>query len=414
MDVKKAVSFIFFPLLINCTPEAPPPSTFQKSSLPRCDEQVIQGEYIVNWKDGRTTIETAENDKKFFKNFLEKNEQDISFAEPHYEVTPLEGSFVQQRDWGGALNWGADKVHAADAWDSSFKGQGVIVAIIDSGFDTTHPELQDVMAINPNEEINGIDDDENGLIDDYYGYDFAEDTSELVDYTGHGTHVAGVVAAQHDAGSVTGVAPEAKILPLTFIKSNGKGSVGAALDAIKYSIERKAKVINASWGGDGCSLTLRDEIKNLAEHNILFVSASGNRGNNLKFFPEYPAAFSIDNQIAVGASTADNYTAAFSNYGDEVSLVAPGAYIISTYPAEFDIDGTADGLVALNGTSMAAPFVAGAAAVLWSKNPDASYQDIKKALLEGVQSGPYPVATRGQLDIKRSLELLPEASTEQP
>lgn len=420
MDVKKFLISFCLPLLISCAPEAPKNTGFQKSTIPNCDQQIIQGEYMVRWKDGHTSIERAQNDNKFINEFIKKNEDKVQFSEPHYRVYHSIKENLNQKKNISDTNWGITATSAQEAWDAGYKGQGITVAIIDSGFDTTHPELQNLLATNPNDPINGIDDDENGLVDDYTGYDFVKNTGEVVDYTGHGTHIAGIIGADHSTGSIMGAAPGVKLLPLSFIQEDGAGSVGAALRAIQYAIERKAQIINASWGGPGCSLTLKDRIKGLADHNILFVSAAGNEGRSLDEFPEYPAAFTIENQIAVGASTDDSYTAWFSNYGSFVSLVAPGYEINSTFPLEFDtkesIDGKfkpGDGLMYLDGTSMAAPFVAAAAAILWSKKPEASFQEIKKALIDGVTAGNYPVVARGQLDIARSLELLDE-STEVP
>ena len=415
MDVKKWLAFISFPLLINCSPEPPKNQGFFKSTVPNCDQQIIQGEYMVRWKDGHVSIEQAKNDSAFINSFMKKNKNQVQFSEPHYRVYQSITEKTVQKKAISATNWGITATSAQEAWAAGYKGQGVTVAIIDSGFDPTHPELQNLLAVNEDDPINGIDDDENGLIDDHTGFDFVKNSGELTDYTGHGTHIAGIIAADHSVGEIQGAAPEVKLLPLSFLEGDGGGTVGAALRAIDYAAERKAQVINASWGGPGCSLTLRDRIKSLSLDNILFVSAAGNEGRSLDDFPEYPAAFTIENQIAVGASTDDGYTAWFSNYGSFVSLVAPGYEINSTYPLKFDTleseDGKFkpnDGLMYLDGTSMAAPFVAAAAAILWSKKPEASYSEIKKALIDGVTAGNFPVAARGQLDIVRSLELLDE------
>jgi len=380
----------------------PAGSQFIKSGNENCDQQQIPGEYLVYWQNGKVTVEKATDEESFLNQYLSDHQDEIIKAEPHYRVQMEEK--ILERGWGGEINWGAYSVEADWAWGKSQLGSEVIVAVIDSGLDRSHPQLQGVVALNNQEEINGLDDDGNGYVDDRYGYDFVANSHDVKDYTGHGTHVAGVIAARHDVGQVLGVAPGVKILPLNFINANGGGNIIDALNAIRYAASRNVKVINASWGGEACSTLLRDEIKALIPQNILFVAAAGNKGNDISLRPEYPAAFALDNMITVGASTYDNKTAGFSNWGVLVDIVAPGANIFSTYPFDRDKDDSvADGVTSLGGTSMAAPFVSAAAALLWSQSPDASYVEIKAALLGGVMPGPYPVHSRGALNIPRAM-----------
>lgn len=390
----------------NCDKQEATPagSQFIKSGNEGCDQQQIPGEYLVYWQSGKVTVEAATDEDAFLNQFMSDHKDEILKAEPHYRIQAEEK--IVGRGWGGEINWGVYSTEADWAWGKSQLGSDITVAVIDSGFDRSHPELEGVVAINEQEEINGIDDDGNGYVDDRYGYDFVGDTHEVSDYTGHGTHVAGVIAARHDVGQILGVAPGVKILPLNFINRNGGGQIIDALNAIRYAASRKVKVINASWGGEACSSLLRDEIQALIPQNILFVVAAGNSGNDISRLPEYPAAFLIDNIITVGASTFDNKTAQFSNYGVLVDLVAPGANIASTYPEGFDYDGLRDGVATLDGTSMAAPYVSAAAAVLWAQKPDASYEEIKAALVSGVIKGPYPVQSQGALNIPRAMGLL--------
>lgn len=410
MDVLKSLVFVcLMLLLVQCDNNRDEGgSQFIKSGSPQCDDLKVSGEYLVRWKNGNVTVEKYPDDKSFVKDFVKKHSDEIISSEPHYKIYLQPSAKISQRNWGGEVNWGVKKIEATSVWANTKKSTDkVIVAVIDSGMDVNHPELQASLAINELEEINGEDDDGNGLIDDRYGYDFYSNTYEVSDYTGHGTHVSGIIGAQHSVGHVLGVAPDVRILPIAFIGRDGGGSVNAAINAIRYAASQNAKVINASWGGPNCSLQLKEEIVSLAEQNVIFVSAAGNSGNDLDIFPEYPAAFVIDNQITVGASTYDDKTAAFSNYGDLVDIVAPGANIVSTYPPEYDeFDEFLDGMTSQNGTSMAAPFVSAAAALLWSQAPDATYIEIKQALLDGVEPGPFPVQSRGQLNIRRSLQKL--------
>ncbi len=392
--------------IVSCDKQeaSPAGSQFIKSGNEGCDQQQIPGEYLVYWQSGKVSVERATDENVFLSQFINDHKDEILKAEPHYRIQIEEK--ILERGWGGEINWGAYSSEADWAWGKSQLGTDITIAVIDSGLDRSHPELEGVVAINEQEEINGVDDDRNGYVDDRFGYDFVADTYDVSDYTGHGTHVAGVIAARHDVGQILGVAPGVKILPLNFINRNGGGQIIDALNAIRYAASRKVKVINASWGGEACSTLLRDEIEALIPQNILFVVAAGNSGNDISRLPEYPAAFSLDNMITVGASTFDNKTAQFSNYGVLVDLVAPGANIASTFPEEFDSDGIQDGVVTLNGTSMAAPYVSAAAAVLWSQKPGASYGEIKAALMGGVTEGPYPVQSRGALNIPRAMGLL--------
>lgn len=416
MDVVRILVLASLLVLAACDSrkEASGTGQFIKAEKKLCGSQHIQGEYLVHWVSGEVSVVHSDSEESFVEDFLEENKEQILKAEPHYQlfsVTPTEE--LSQRDWGGWTNWGVEAIEVEELWGRADVSEDVIVAVIDSGLDLGHPELQGAIATNEDDPINGIDDDGNGLIDDYQGFNFYNKSGEVTDYTGHGTHVSGIIAAQHDVGKILGVAPKVKILPLPFIGSNGGGGVGSAVQAIQYASQRGAKVINASWGGSNCSTILQDSIAGLAAQDILFVAAAGNSGNNLELSPEYPAAFDISNLITVGASTYDEKTASFSNYGTGVDLMAPGANISSTYPSQFDTDGIFDGTTILNGTSMATPFVAGAAALLWSIKPQASYLDIKMAILNGVRPGPYRVETRGQLNLKQALEHL-EASVATP
>lgn len=413
MNVKKIV--LLFGLLVlftNCDNNKSSGSrdNFIKTDTPTCADNVYRGEYLVHWQNGDITVEKSENDETFRNEFLEKHKDEILLSEPHYRVQIEKSVRLNQSAWGGYPNWGMDVIGASELWLQSSAPADVLVAVIDSGVDIEHPELKEAIYHNVEEEDNGIDDDGNGLVDDIHGYNFVVDSGVMTDYTGHGTHVAGVIAARHDVGEVTGVAPNVKILPIAFISNTGGGSVSAAINSIRYAAHKNAKVINASWGGPSCSTVLKTEIESLAAQDILFITAAGNSGNNLEELPEYPAAFLIDNMLTVGASALQSddsqVMASFSNFGELVDLMAPGADITSTYPPEFDGDDVLDGLATINGTSMATPHVAGAAALLWSLKPNASYGAIKQALLNGVQKGPFRVKTRGSLYLPTALEIL--------
>jgi subtilisin family serine protease len=205
--------------------------------------------------------------------------------------------------------------------------------------------------------------------------------------------------------------------------------------AIDYAVRRGAKVINASWGADNCDSTLRDMINGLEARGVLFVAAAGNGGPNggynLESHAEYPAAFNGPTQLTVGATTTNGITTYFSNYSDTlVHLMAPGWAIKSTYPIKRgpctpdtsspdqkldplcvcpDETDNVDGRCFMSGTSMATPFVSGAAAVLWSYRPKATVAQVRRALLDGVTKGDYIAVSRGRLNLRKAMEALANA-----
>lgn len=371
---------------------------------PECSSTAVPNTYIVHWKDGRVTLERGWTREEFERDVFEPNKEDISLAEQDQTVflSPQSTTPESVSDLNASAsqddNWGQSLVGASSAWDNGFRGQGVVVAVIDSGVDISHPQLQARIYVNSREiPGNGIDDDENGYVDDISGWDFFEDQPNVGDNSGHGTHVAGIISTNHSAGAIKGLAPEAKILPLDFMSESGQGNLGDAILAMQYAVQQGARVINASWGGAPCSQSLSRAIADLEKQGVIFVAAAGNSGLNLEQTPEYPAAFAMPSQITVGASTVRDFTAGFSNYSFKlVHLFAPGAMIYSTYP-----EGRT---AALSGTSMAAPFVSGAVALLLSKRPTASTAEIRSALFNSVDRGGFAAITRGRLNIQRALE----------
>lgn len=362
-----------------------------------CIDTAVKNENILRWKNGKISRLVFKNEEAR-KAYLEKNESEIASVEDNYRIQMPKPMGLNLLGYGGDLNWGMKSINAEKLWNKNILGSGVVVAIIDSGIDTHHAQLASRLYSNPKEIVNGLDDDQNGLIDDINGYDFIDKDGTLADNSGHGTHIAGIIAAEHASGRVTGVAPEAKLLMYDFFGATQDGTVFDAIRALRVAADVGAKVINASWGGPGCSATLKAELDALTQKEVLFITAAGNEGNNIDQTPSYPAAYGTVNQITVGAMTVDAYTAGFSNYGNRVDLVAPGVNIISTFPG--------NSYENMDGTSMATPFVAGAAALLWSAFPEAKAKDIKNALLASAKSGYYPVKTRGSLDVEAAHAVL--------
>jgi thermitase len=303
---------------------------------------------------------------------------------------------------------------AGDAWDAGIGG-GVTVAVIDSGVDLAHPDLAANAWHNPGEygsgrESNGLDDDLNGRVDDWRGWDFVAGDNNPADENGHGTHVAGTIAAQRDNGiGVAGVADGSRLMALRVLNAQGTGSVAGVILAYSYAARAGAKVVNLSLGSSSASQAEYDAIS--ARPEMLFVAAAGNGGDDEigddnDLYPEYPCAYPLPNVLCVAASDNRDRLASFSNYGDlAVDLAAPGVDIASTVPG--------GGYGWSSGTSMATPHASGAAALLWAASPGASVSQIKSALLGGVD----PVAafagrtvTGGRLNVLSSLRMVPDVT----
>lgn len=420
-EVFQIISLLFAAaFFFSCSQKEEPKHTKFSEPTVSCATSALKNQFIVSWKDGHTSIVKAENRQEFFDKVLLKYENEILFAEHDYKLSisipepePFDFAAATELLSGPTLNWGTEKTLATEVWLLGHTGAEVKIAVIDTGVDLTHPELQNILDTNAGEiPGNEIDDDGNGLIDDVNGWDFIKNSPDVSDPVSHGTHVAGIISASHSSGDIMGMAPDAKIIPLTFLDDKGQGTLGLAIAAIDYAILRGANIINASWGGDGCSLTLEDSINDLEQKNILFVTAAGNEGKNLDTDPIFPAGYLLPAQITVGASTINDFTAAFSNISRTlVALVAPGKDIVSTIPTKQDPDFPDDPTRTVNtesksGTSMSTPFISGAAALIWGAHPTATAAQVKKALLDSVDVGPFPVSTEGRLNVKKALDLL--------
>lgn len=305
----------------------------------------------------------------------------------------------------------------------------VVVAIVDTGVDPDHPDLQGQFWRNPGEIAgNNIDDDHNGFVDDTLGYDVSGDILSINnpvpdndprDSVGHGTHIAGIIAAARNQFGITGIAPHAKIMPVK-IRPNATTSVAAA--GIVYAVNSGAKVINISWGTGYRSLLVEDALR-IARHNGVFVAiAAGNSGSNDRL---YPAAG--DSAFSVGAGNANGQMAIFSTFNPQVQLVAPGQDILSLRATGTDLYSAANEpqvhivdsqYYLADGTSMAAPMVAGAAALLLAIRPDLDLERLEDLLRFGADDlldprstganlpGKDTISGYGYLNIANSLNLV--------
>jgi large repetitive protein len=345
---------------------------------------------------------------------IAKLQQDprVRYAEPNYIITadsiPNDPSFGNT--WGlnntgqtinGSPGTPDADIDAPEAWNVTTGSPNVTVAVIDTGVDWSHPDLSSQIWINPGENCpgcrnDGIDNDHNGFVDDWHGWDFANNDNNPTDDHGHGTHVAGTIGAAGNNGTgVAGVNWNVRIMPVKFLNAQGSGTDAGAVSAVLYAAQSGADVMNNSWASTDYSQALADAINVADQHNSLFVAAAGNNGTDNDSTPTYPASHSMPNVVAVAATDNTDNRAFFSNTGRQsVDLGAPGVDIYSTWPG--------GGYQYLSGTSMATPHVAGAAALAKAAFPNASAVGLKALLLSSVDPKPSLATTTssgGRLNI---------------
>ncbi len=267
-----------------------------------------------------------------------KNNPQIKYVEENAEVQ----SFAQETPWG------VPHVQATEAQSNGSTGDGVKVAILDSGVDANHEDL----------EVAG-------------GHSVFGD-SPYDDGNGHGTHVAGTVAALDNDLGVVGVAPDADVYAVKVLDDSGSGSYAGIAEGIEWAIENDMDIINMSLGGSTSSSVLKEYVDLAYEEGLLVVAAAGNSGTWLGWFDTvgYPAKY--DSAIAVAAVDQNNSRASFSSTGDALELSAPGVSVLSTVPG--------NGYDSYDGTSMASPHVAGVAAQVWAEKPHLSNEELRELL----------------------------------
>lgn len=247
------------------------------------------------------------------------------------------------------------------AWNRTTGSKNIIVCIIDSGIDYNHPDLTDNIWTNKHEiPNNGVDDDENGWIDDFYGYNFLDDMGDPMDNNFHGTHLAGMIGATcNNSQGICGVSPTVELMGCKFLDDNGNGYTSDALRCLDYSLHMGADITLNSYGGlYADSVSLQSAIALAEAAGQLFITAAGNDfGTDIDSTPTYPAAYNNSNILTVIATDQSNNLAAYSNFGaNNTHIAAPGSQIISTV-----LNGSYG---YHDGTSQAAGFVAGAAALV--------------------------------------------------
>lgn len=327
---------------------------------------------------------------------LRKEQQTISTADPDYVVqaslTPNDSRLSNQwalHNTGQSGGTTDSDIDAPEAWNvvSPMGGDSVVIGIIDTGVDYDHPDLAANIWANTGEIAgNGLDDDNNGYVDDRRGWDFANNDNNPMDDHFHGTHVAGIIgAAGNNSQGVAGVVWNAKLMPLKFLGVSG-GFTSDAIEAIDYATANGARLTNNSWGGGGSSQSLKNAIQRAQDAGVLFVAAAGNSGLNHDQQPSYPAAYPNDIILSVAATDHKDTLAAFSDYSTTcMDVAAPGVGIMSTFPTAATSSMTQAGLPtnygSISGTSMAAPYATGLAALLWKQQPTLTAAQVKERIM---------------------------------
>ncbi len=354
-----------------------------------------------------------------------EQDPDVQYAEPNYifskqtvdtpsqqfsaqEVQAMSTSQTAQSSSGYLAT--SAPIDVTNTWGDVTPNAKVVVAVVDTGLDLTHPVFTGADAIwtNPGEIPNNqIDDDNNGYVDDVHGWNFVANDNDPQDDNGHGTHVSGIIVGTgENIYDGTYTPSNIQIMPLKFLDSTGSGTTANAIQAIYYAVNNGASIINASWGGPSYSQALQEAIAYAYNAGVVFVAAAGNYSDNNDVTPMYPANYDVPNVISVAATTDSDTMAYFSNFGESsVPLAAPGVYILSTYPG--------GGFATMSGTSMATPFVSGLAALLKEQQPGLLAYQIKQIIDANVDepvssTGSYLLAgkveTNGRVNFLRALD----------
>jgi thermitase len=370
-----------------------PASGGAQAASPDAKAAFAPGEVIVKFKNGTTTstkqaVLSQESGRVLFhskeigfdvvkipsgKSVTQavreyQNNPNVEYAEPNYlyhaDWTPNDPYFSTQQ-------WGPQKVQAPAAWDITRGSSSVRIAIVDTGVQYNHPDLSGKVVL---------------------GHDYVDGDNDPYDGNGHGTHCAGIAAAvTNNSTGIAGMAPNASILAVRVLDSNGSGTLDAVANGIIYAADNGAKVISLSLGGSVGSTTLQNAVNYAWNKGAVIVAAAGNSGISA---PSYPAYYS--NAIAVAATTSSDVKASYSNWGSWVDVAAPGSSIYSTYPTNT--------YTSLSGTSMATPHVAGLAGLLAAQGR--SNSNIRAAIQNTADpiSGTGTYWTYGRINAYRAVQ----------
>lgn len=375
--------------------------------------QAVPGEYIVKYKnsidlhsnkitkymDSGITVKDVFTETRLMHISVDSEwdqlslltDPDFDYVEPNYilSVDPyLESEHHSDEALPESYKQSKAHVQVTESWafqKPNNLGGKIIVAVVDTGLDRDHLLFKNSVSIwNNLAELNGtdeVDDDRNGLIDDYNGWNFLTNDNNINDDHSHGTHVSGIVlGVGQDILADSVRESKIKIMGLKFLNAAGVGTMSNAIKAMEYAIRNGARVINNSWGCQSFSQSLLDVYAYANNQGVLVVSAAGNSNTNNDVSPFYPASFNTPNNISVLASTDNDIKASFSNYGtSSVSVGAPGVAIISSAPeANCEI---LNCFQTMSGTSMAVPFISGLAALVLREAPQLSAYQVKNVII---------------------------------
>lgn len=317
-------------------------------------------------------------------------------------------TFPSVPDFGGVNDWNLNMVNAPEVWAQGYTGSGIVVAVLDSGVDRNQTDLNSNIWRN-NDEIpdNGIDDDNNGFVDDVFGWNFVNNNNDTLDVYGHGTHVSGTIAGNNDGNGVTGVAYDAQIMPVKVLSNIGIGSVSSVNNGIVYAVDNGANVINLSLSSSSPSITMLEAINYATANGVVVFMAAGNEGAPE---PDFPARFAKQVGVSVGAVDSNNNIAYFSNLaGDDPALInvtSPGVRIYSSLPN--------NQYARWNGTSMATPHSAGIAALMLQANPNLTDAEIRDLITSTSNDNPDTPPIDDTDDSEDAPETIVDDSPEEP
>ncbi len=302
-------------------------------------------------------------------------------------VVPNDPYYSSTGSWGQTYPdmWGMKKISTETAWNQATGSANIVVAGIDTGVDRNHQDIASNMWVNTKEiPGNNKDDDSNGYVDDYLGWDFANSDNDPMDDHGHGTHTVGTIGAVGNNGlGVVGVNWNVKIMALKFLSAGGSGSLDSGIKAMQYAADMGARVSSNSWGCGCNSVAMDDAVQYEHDRGMITVVAAGNNnGDALDFSPA-----SADYAISVAASDSNDLKASFSNWGEKIDVAAPGVDILSTRASINGMCGVSNTVgtnyCRVSGTSMATPHVAGLAALILSKNPSLTNEEVRQIIRSG-------------------------------
>lgn len=351
-----------------------------------------------------------------------RKDPNVEYAEPNYLMNKASVSEITTKysyDEIQSLAEGDEflatnaPIQASKVWGSlSVSSTKPIVAVIDTGLDITHPVFVGSQAVWVNQgEIpgNGMDDDGNGYVDDVNGWNFVSGSGNMFDDDGHGTHVSGIIlGVGQDIFTAPFAEARIQLMPLKFLDDSGVGKTSDAIQAIYYAVNNGAKILNNSWGGPSYSTALHEAVVYAFNAGSSFVAAAGNTGGNNDVQPMYPASYSAPNLAAIAATTDLDSLASFSNYGvSSVHLGSPGVFIMSTVPG--------GGYGSSSGTSMAAPFVSGVAALMLVESPEMMGPQLREIILgqaDSVSSLNAKLVTGSRVNVYNAVEAAKTAIVE--